>query len=54
MKNFVVTLTHTEIIEVIANSSDEALHKAYNLADADCFWDETYIEECDDEECGNE
>lgn len=50
MKNFVVTLTHTEVIEVVADNSNEALHKAYSLADANCFWDETYVDECDDEE----
>lgn len=50
MKNYIVTLTHNDVIKVIADNSNEALHKAYSLAETNCFWDETYVEECDEEE----
>ena len=30
MKNYIVTLTHNEVIKVIADNSNEALHKAYS------------------------
>lgn len=50
MKSFVVTLVHTEEIEVTADSENEALHKAYRMADANCHWDEHYVEELDEDE----
>jgi len=47
-KKYVVTLTHTEIIEVDAENETDAAHKAYRMADAQCVWDEVDIEETDE------
>ena len=35
-KTYIVTLTHTEVIEVNAENESDALHKAYKMADAQC------------------
>ena len=50
MARYIVMLTHNEEIEVEADSENDALHKAYNMTEADCFWDEINIEEVKDEE----
>ena len=50
MARYIVMLTHNEEIEVEANSESDALHKAYSMAEANCFWDEINIEEVEEEE----
>ena len=45
MKYYKVTLSHTEVIEVDADNENDALHKAYSMAEANCVWDECDIEE---------
>lgn len=50
MKEYIVTLSHNEVINIEANTENEAIHKAYNLADYQGVWDEVEIEEIEDED----
>ena len=50
MSRYVVTLSHNEVIEVEADNENEAVHKAYKQAEANCFWHEVDVEEIEEEE----
>ena len=50
MKNYKVTLIHTEVIYVEDDNENNALHKAYSEAETNCFWDEVNIEEVEEDD----
>lgn len=48
MAQYVVMLSHNEIIEVEADNENEAIHKAYSMAEVNCVWDEVNVEETEE------